>query len=111
MKSGTLSHVPPRSCQIAPRGTSIAFFPLLQPPQPTKDQSKIPSTAVQRLIPTLRRMSGLDHLRSVRRGRRLVVMCHFQAAAFVAAFDVETFVGFGAVEDGLFRYPAAPRQH
>ena len=38
-------------------------------------------------------------------------MCHFQAAAFVAAFDVEAFVGFGAVEDGLLIDPAAPRQH
>ena len=28
-------------------------------------------------------------------------MSHFKACTFVAAFDVETFILFGAVEDGL----------
>ena len=28
-------------------------------------------------------------------------MSHFEACAFVAAFHVETFICFGAVEDGL----------
>lgn len=28
-------------------------------------------------------------------------MCHFETRSLVSAFDVESFVGFGAVEDRL----------
>lgn len=31
----------------------------------------------------------------------VVVMCHFETGSFVSAFDVESFVGFGAVENRL----------
>ena len=39
--------------------------------------------------------------RSDLRFRRVVVMRHLEPRALVAAFDVEAFVCFAAVEDGL----------
>lgn len=35
--------------------------------------------------------------------RSFIIVCHFEARTLVATFDVEPFVGFGAVEDSLFK--------